>query len=425
MENIYDIRKQKRLQFALSAEHSSYVLNEEQMQSTAVVANLYYTEKAEYYSQYLNGLPKNIVLYIFSSKEDTLEEVKKYVSHEKTVYLKKENRGRDLSALLVAFRPYADQYNLICFVHDKKERAPWLKADVDKWNENLWGNMIASSHYIYNVLQLFEKRPELGMLFPPEPIGEIRMAWFKASWYDNFNNCLELAEKMHLKADIRKEKPPIALGSVFWARKEVLMKLLNTEWQYKDFPEEPMPEDYTISHAIERIIGYLAQDAGYDAGTVMTEEYASWLLLYLQDYVRLMFSQVSNQIGVENFNQLRLLNMQEKNILRYIESHDAFFLYGAGKQGMILLKLLRERNIEPAGFLVSDGNKNREVIEGIKVYELKDIDPKGMGIILTVYYHLQKEMIRELEKHGIDDFFLVFDDKCGWDMVEQAKENKD
>lgn len=418
MKNIYDIRKEKQLQFILSTEHSGWEVNDEVLHSVAVVVNLYYIEKVEYYSHYLNGLPENIALYIFSSREDTLSEVKKYLRHENTVYIKKKNRGRDLSALLVTFCPYAEQYDLICFLHDKRERTPWLKADVDKWNENLWGNMIASSDYVYNVLQLFEKRTELGMLFPPEPIGEIRMAWFKASWYDNFDNCIELAKKMHLKADIRKDKPPIALGSVFWARREILLKLLNMKWEYKDFPKEPMPDDYTISHAVERILGYLSQDTGYDAGTIMTEEYASWLLLYLQDYVRLMFSEISNRIGVENFNQLRLLHMQEKNILSYIESHDTFFLYGAGKQGMILLKLLREKKIEPTGFLVSDGNKHIEFIDGIKVYELKEIELKGVGIILTVYYHLQREMLKELEKYGIRDFFIVFDDKYGWDIVK-------
>lgn len=414
MENIYDIRKEKQLQFILSAQYSPFDLKDKKLKFVAVVVHLFYTEKVEYYCQFLNLLPEGISLYIFSSKEQTLLTTKHYLHHKNTIYLKKENRGRDLSAFLVAFRPYFEKYNLICFLHDKKERTDWLKKDVDKWNENLWGNMIANSYYVANVLELFEKHSELGMLFPPEPIGEFRMAWFKASWYENFDNCLELAKKMNLSADIRRNKPPIALGSVFWARKEVLLKLYQMNWKYEDFPDEPMPIDYTISHAIERIFGYLAQDAGYDAGTVMAEEYASWFLLFLQDYVRLMFSELSSRMGVENFNQLRLLLMQEKKIRHYFKSHKKTFLFGAGQRGIFLLKFLREKKIYPTGFIVTDGNKHKEFIEGLKVYELKDIDTNNTGIILTVYYPLQGEMINELRKRGIHDFFIVFDQECGW-----------
>jgi rhamnosyltransferase len=418
MDNIYDIRKERQLQFIFSTEHTCFVPNNEKLGTVAVVVNLYYTEKVEYYSRYLNRMPEYIDLYIFSSKEETLFEVKKVLHHRNTIYVRKKNRGRDLSAFLVSFRLYIDKYDIVCFVHDKKEHAPWLKADVDKWNENLWGNMIASSEYIYNVLQLFEEYPRMGMLFPPEPVGEIRTAWFKASWYENFDNCLQLANKMGLTADIREDKPPIALGSVFWARREVLSKLLEMNWKYTDFPEEPMPNDFTISHAIERVLGYLAQDAGYDTGTIMTEKYASWLLSYLQDYVRLMFSEVSDRIGVDNFNQLRLLSVQKEKLLDYIGLHSCFYLYGAGKQGITVLNLLREKGMEPAGFVVSDGNKRNESIKGLKVYELKDICTESVGIILTVYYHFQEEMIRKLETYGIEDYFIVFDRTCGWDLVE-------
>ncbi len=409
MKNVYDIRKEKQLQFIFSTKVSSYCMTSKELQFIAIVVNLFYTEKVDYYCQYLNHIPEGITLYIFSSQEQTLLEAKRYLYHKNTIYLKKKNRGRDLSACLVAFQPYFDKYDLICFLHDKKEHTLWLKEDVDKWNENLWGNMIASSKYIANILQLFTGRPELGILFPPEPIGEFSVAWFKASWNKNFNHCLELARKLNLSANIREDKPPIALGSVFWARKEVLQKLFHMNWKYEDFPDEPMPVDNTISHAVERIFGYLAQDAGYDAGTVMTEEYASWSLLFLQDYVRLMFSELSKYIGIENFNQLHLLFVQEKNMLRYIESHKKFFLFGAGKQGIFLLKLLREKQIYPLGFIVTDGNKDEEIIEGLKVYELKEINAEKCGIILTVYYPLQEVMIAELKKYGIHDFFTVFE----------------
>lgn len=412
MENVYDIRKEKQLQFIFSTEQSRFLPKYNELRQIAVVVNLYYAEKLEFYSQYLNALPEGITLYIFSSKKEILAEVEKKLYRKNTFYLKKENRGRDLSAFLVAFRPYADHYDLICFIHDKKERTPWEKADADKWNENLWKNMIATPDYIYNVLYLLHTHPELGMLFPPEPMGEYRTAWFKASWEENYNNCVNLAEKMHLSADIRITKPPIALGSVFWARKEVLSKLFNMNWKYEDFPAEPMPKDFTISHAIERIFGYLAQDAGYDAATIMTEQYASWSLLFLQDYFRQMFFELSSRMGVDNLRQFHVLCVQKEKILNYAKAHKKFYLYGAGKCGKALLSLLREEKLEPSGFVITKKSRKQDSIAGLKVYEISDLSLRdsGTGIILTVFYPQQEEMIEEIKKNEIQDFIILFDE---------------
>ena len=413
MENIYDIRKQKQLQFIFPDQISASVPSWEFLRSCAVVVNLYYAEKAAWYCTYLNLLPEEIVLYIFSSNRKTLEQARKHCTHRNTIFLEKENRGRDLSAFLVAFRPYLTKYRLVCFLHDKKEHNLMGKKDADIWNENLWGNMIGTEKYVYNILGCFEENPGLGMLFPPEPLGEHKIAWYRVSWGNNFPECVRLAQRMDLSADISRTKPPITLGSVFWTRPKALAKLFEMNWQYGDFPEEPMPLDYTISHAIERIFGYVAQDAGYDVGTVMTERYASWSLLFLQDYVRKMFYELSRRTGVESFHHMLIFDAEDR-VWDYVRTHKKFYLYGAGKFGIILLKLLREKKVEPAGFLVTDGRKTQEQAEGLKIYELTEARhaaAEGAGIVLTAYWPLRDEMIRELEKNGFVDFITLFDDR--------------
>lgn len=420
MENIYDIRKQKQLQFIFSDQISAFAPPCQLLQSCAVVTNLYYTEKAAWYCNYLNLLPEDIALYIFSSNQETLALARKHCRHRNTFFLKKENRGRDLSAFLVAFRPYIEKYRLVCFLHDKKEHNLLGKKDADIWNWNLWGNMIGSENYVYNILRLFQENPGLGMLFPPEPLGEHKIAWYRTSWDRHFRDCTRLAREMSLSADISSSKPPITLGSVFWTRPEALTKLFGMNWRYEDFPEEPMPPDYTISHAVERIFGYVAQDAGYDVGTVMTERYASWSLLFLQDYVRKMFYELSRRTGVESFHHMRIFDAEDR-IWDYVQRHKKFYLYGAGKFGTILLKLLREKNVEPAGFLVTDGKKTQEQAEGLNIYELteaKEAAAEGAGIILTAYFPVQDEMLGELKKNGFEDYISLFENR-----VEQHKEN--
>lgn len=71
------------------------------------------------------------------------------------------------------------------------------------------------------------------------------------------------------------EKSPIApYGSVFWFRPKALEPLFAHGWQHSDFPPEPLPQDGTISHAIERIYPFVAQSAGYYPAVVMSKNYA-------------------------------------------------------------------------------------------------------------------------------------------------------
>lgn len=63
-------------------------------------------------------------------------------------------------------------------------------------------------------------------------------------------------------------------GSVFWFRVKALAPLFDHGWKHEDFPPEPLPQDGTISHAIERIYPFVAQGAGYYPAQAMSADYA-------------------------------------------------------------------------------------------------------------------------------------------------------
>ena len=48
-----------------------------------------------------------------------------------------------------------------------------------------------------------------------------------------------------------------------------------------------MPDDGTISHALERIFGFAAVDAGYKVKTIMNAQYASKLITILQEKLQI------------------------------------------------------------------------------------------------------------------------------------------
>lgn len=82
-------------------------------------------------------------------------------------------------------------------------------------------------------------------------------------------------KELGIDVPISGEESPIApFGSVFWFRPKALEPLFAHGWQHSDFPPEPLPQDGTISHAIERVYPFVAQGAGYYPAVAMSSSFA-------------------------------------------------------------------------------------------------------------------------------------------------------
>jgi lipopolysaccharide biosynthesis protein len=57
------------------------------------------------------------------------------------------------------------------------------------------------------------------------------------------------------------------VGTMFWARPAALAPFKRLGLSWKDYPREPVPYDGTILHAIERLVPFVAQGAGYTVAT--------------------------------------------------------------------------------------------------------------------------------------------------------------
>lgn len=406
LENIYDIRRKETLMYILREDYTLYNPDKNILSKTAVAIMLHYTDTFEVYKKYIDEIPHDIEIYIITSVPEICKNIELYKKKRTNItLLKKNNRGRDISGLLVAFREIALKYKYICYIHDKKEKSEYLKQDVNNWIKNLWENTLVSKEYIYNIINKFEENKNLGMLCPPEPFGEHMNTWFTNLWGDNFEITVRLADTLDLNCNIDENKQPITISTVFWARTEALKKLLERKWNYKDFPEEPLAKDGTLNHAIERILGYVSQDAGFKAGTIMTSSYAANMILYQQDILKLLGKYMSEQENVYSVYQMRNFQKQKEKIKEFIEKNEEVYLYGTGTYGIRLLNSIKRWGYEPKGFLVSNGHKKNERIENVKVYEIKDfLNNKNIGIILAVNYDLQKEISSMLDVNGFINY---------------------
>ena len=219
MKNLFDIKKENNLNFILPLEYR-FSKDENIAENILIVIHLFYESRVEGYLKYIENIPSNINI-LFTTSNPVLQSclemhMKRLGKRYKIV--EKCNRGRDISGLLVACRNEILKYRYICFLHDKKEKVEYLRKDLNLLVNCLWENMIGSSAYISNIIETFERNPELGVLMPPEHVSENYSMLFLNTWYLNFLNMQSLAKEMNLNCDLNADKKPISVGTVFWAR---------------------------------------------------------------------------------------------------------------------------------------------------------------------------------------------------------------
>lgn len=114
-----------------------------------------------------------------------------------------------------------------------------------------------------------------------------------------------------------------------------------------------------------------------------------------------------------------------------LRNNDKIYIYGAGKYGKIIWKLLKNNNKEQnvLGFLVSDLHNNQEMIDGKNVYAINSIEDKDVLILIAVSDQFQDEITSMLKKLQFHNFvnaykysFLYWDDKeTSVDIVDVYK----
>lgn len=410
MENVYEILNKKDLMYILSDQKENEIEMNDVLRDVAIIANLYYPDTLERYFTYFDQVPNGIFIYIFCSNSIAYESIESYIKRKDNRHIqliKKENRGRDIGTLLVASRELMRRYKIVGFVHDKKVSIDYLKKDGEGWISNLWGNTLNSTGYIYNILALFETKKNIGMLVPPAPIGEYMGAWYENAWYNNYENTVRLADELNLNCVMDSGVSPITLGTVFWARTVALRKLFEKDWKYEDFDEEPLPYDGTISHAVERILAYVVQDAGYDTGIIMNVLYAEKLIMFLQRSMSKTFDILRDTLGIANIAAASSYESGKEYLLEFCRRNKEICIYGAGIRGKKCLNFLRIIGYTPTCFCVTKRNTNGNDVEGIPVMEIQDmVNLKSIGIIIAVNHSLQGEIINTLKELNFHNFII-------------------
>ena len=157
------------------------------------------------------------------------------------------NRGRDIGPLLTAFgqRILAD-YDYVGHIHTKKTAAVKDANMGATWYRFLLENLIGgeSGGMADRILAAMHEDPSIGMTFPDDP--------HVVGWGANRTVAEDLADRMGLGRLPDHWNFPV--GTMFWARTEALAPFVGLALDWEDYPEEPLPYDGTLLHAIERLL---------------------------------------------------------------------------------------------------------------------------------------------------------------------------
>lgn len=415
-KNLIRLCDPKMLHNALHMEYiiPSNVLNSDAKlpnnKKIAIIAHINYPELIDTCFRYLKNIPKEIDVYINTKTQENAQIINRYLKEGDFGNYKVNligNRGREISGFLVGCKDILMKYDYLCFVHDKRTSGNKGPAKIGQsYMYMLWENALKSKEYIINVIDLLENNPYLGVLAPPPPYHSTYFGYLGCEWTSCFERTRELSQDLGLHCVMTKEFPPLALTTTFWCKTKALKALFERGYSYEDFPEEPMPLDGTLNHAIERIFAYVAQHEGYATGIMMNDDFAS---LQLCNYHYMLN-------GILNIERQRVcgltyrehMRMSEDTLIEFCDQYKEIYVYGTGDYATRMTRALNRHNIEFQGYVVSDGHKKCDTFQGKTIFTLSELAvSETTGIIVALDKHNQSEVLPRLELCGFRNLYLV------------------
>ena len=233
---------------------------------TALHIHLHYPELAEGILKCLavNGTALDLFVSTTSNEKaaDLAERFGKY-QRGPVVVRTCPNRGRDIGPMLTLFAEALQSYDVVGHLHGKRSLAltsVGLSTDLGViWHEFLLQHLVGDKFPMVDIiLERFAANPRLGLVFPEDPN--------LTGWSLDRDLAIELAARMDPTMVVPKFID-FPIGTMFWARPAALRPLFDLKLGLDDFPEEPVPIDGTMLHALERLFPVICNHAGFEFQT--------------------------------------------------------------------------------------------------------------------------------------------------------------
>lgn len=168
------------------------------------------------------------------------------------------NRGRNFGPMLAEFGKELIDYDLFCHLHSKKSL--YSGREQHQWASYLTEYLLNDKSVVIKILNAFLANQNLGIFYPttfwmmPSWVNHMTMnKHYVKQWYKTFGIAPEMHDFLSYPA-----------GGMFWGRPKAMAQLLNLDFNYEDFPAEPLPNDGSSLHGLERAIAPLVEWNGYE-----------------------------------------------------------------------------------------------------------------------------------------------------------------
>jgi rhamnosyltransferase len=148
----------------------------------------------------------------------------------------------------------------------------------EKWQDELLAQLF-DAPIAHNILANFAANKKLGVVIPDIPNV---FAYLGGTVFFNERKIKPLIKDLWLEMDMNKELDlqhyetyVMPYGTMFWYRPVSLQKLDTINLEDSVIPTEPLQNHFTILHALERLIVYVAWEAGYQYRIAPSHEYTS------------------------------------------------------------------------------------------------------------------------------------------------------
>ena len=230
--------------------------------SCAITAHIFYHEYIQRLADCLHHFPVAVDVFIAISDPSLINDVHAILSQVESInniYIKAvPNAGRNFGPLLVEFGKALLSYDLFCHVHSKKSL--FSGSSQELWGDYLFEYLLRDKQILTKAFALFENTNDYGIFFPTTYTRSLPK--WASHTLKNKQQSVNLCEALGIKKPLH-GFIPYPVGGMFWARSESLKPLLNRNWAYDDFPEEPIANDGTILHAMERMLVHICHSQGY------------------------------------------------------------------------------------------------------------------------------------------------------------------
>jgi FMN phosphatase YigB (HAD superfamily) len=225
-------------------------------QKIAIVLHVFYPDFVAKFAETLRQFPTSVDVFVTAATKQIERDATNTFGKLSTVNQVKtalcENRGRNFGPFLVNFSKELLNYDLMCHLHSKKSL--YSGREQTQWFDYLHNFLLKDKHVMKSVLRLFDEHQDLGVYYPSS-------FWMMPSWVNHWTCNKPFAQGFveDWGLEISDSFVNYPVGGMFWARPKAIKPLLNHTYSYDDFPAEPLPNDGSWLHALERVVGLLAE----------------------------------------------------------------------------------------------------------------------------------------------------------------------